>query len=92
MKPINPNWIMARRRAESNAKLFGHPHLEYPTYARRQASPRVQIGILRDPMAPIVIEPAIHTPRLEPRHCWQDSALAVASVVAVVASFAFVGW
>lgn len=89
---IDPRYTMARRRAEHNAKRFGHPHLAYPTYARRQACPRVQIGILRDPVAPIVIEPAIHTPQLEPRYCWQDSALLVASVAGVVVSFVFVGW
>lgn len=35
MKPINPHYLMARRRAERNEAMFGHSYLNYPAIARK---------------------------------------------------------
>lgn len=58
MQIINPRFFLARRRAAR----FDAPALSVPAYVRKHLEPRVQIGILRDPAAPIEIQPAIHTP------------------------------
>ena len=54
MKPINPRFTLARRRA----RRFDHPVFDAPTYARKDLTPKVQIGILRDPALPIQLSPA----------------------------------
>lgn len=59
---INPRYLQARRRAARLAAKTDHQGLSVPAYVRRHLEPRVQIGILRDPAAPIRIQPAIHTP------------------------------
>lgn len=32
---IDPNYLVAKQRAEHNAARFGHPFLEYPAIARK---------------------------------------------------------
>jgi len=85
---IDHRYLAARQRA----KQFECLSLECPTYARQRLSPRVQIGILRDPAEPIRIMPAIHTPPPKRRREWRNSALWAASGVALCLSFVFVGW
>lgn len=86
--PIDPRFLEARRRA----LRYEHPHLDYPAYARRGLTPKVQIGCTRDPAQPIVLMPAIHTPPPKRRREWRNSALWAASGVALCLSFVFVGW
>ncbi|MGS1115987.1 hypothetical protein [Castellaniella sp. UC4442_H9] len=79
MQITNPRFLLARRRAAR----YGLG-LDVPAYVRKHLEPRVQIGILRDPAAPIEIQPAIHTP--EPRNA---DGLVMAIVLMGVALVAF---
>ena len=84
--PINPRFIQARRRAAR----FDHPHLDYPTYVRKGLTPKVEIGILRDPAQPITISPSLTMPK-EPES-GIDWHLIVGGVSAVcLVSLFFVG-
>lgn len=88
MNMIDHRYLEARQRA----KKFDRLSLESPTYARQRLSPKVQIGILRDPAEPIRIMPAIHTPPPKRRREWRNSALWAASGIAIVMSVLFVDW
>lgn len=79
MQAINPRFLQARRRAAH----FTAPHLAVPTAERRSLTPRVQIGILRDPADPIHIFPAIHCP--ETRRPDRYDAVAVLAVAGLAA-------
>lgn len=96
MNTINPQYVFARRRAERRAAKFSQPHDEIePSITHSelaQAGPKVKIGILRDPAAPIEIHPAIHTP---PKRSWawqEYATLATCAVCAVaIASILSIG-
>lgn len=62
MAIINARFLQARHRAHRLAAQTGAPGLAVPAYVRKNLCPRVQIGILRDPAQPIVIQPAVHVP------------------------------
>jgi len=85
--PINPHFLMARRRAQRYERLA----LDCPTYARKRLTPKVKIGSGRKPGQPIELMPAIHTPP-PVRTSWLDGAIFVTCAAAVVLSFVFVGW
>lgn len=88
MDTISPDFKVARRRA----RQYEHPHLDTsPAYYRKHLRPRVQLGCMRDPAQPIEVMPSVHTPPA-PVSQWRDTALWAASCVAVVVSFAVVGW
>jgi hypothetical protein len=77
---INHRFILARRRAQR----LNHPVYESPAYVRRNLTPRVQIGILRDPAKPIELSPALHMP-IEPRGLdWHD-------IVGILSAVGFIG-
>lgn len=59
MQVINPRFTLARRRA----RRFDHPVFESPRVTRKGLKPKVQIGSKRDPLKPIELMPAIHTPQ-----------------------------
>lgn len=81
----NPRlWLSARRRVDRLAARTEAPALSVPTYVRKRLDPRVQIGILHDPAAPVAIQPAIHRPS-------DDNRPALLSRDDVVASLAIVG-
>lgn len=87
MSTINPQFMIARRRAARRAAQFSQPHLSYPAYQRRdlaETGPKVKIGILRDPALPIEIHPAIHTPAKRGWD-WQEYATMATCVVCAVA-------
>lgn len=87
MNAINPQWIMARRRAARRAAQFSQPHMSYPAITRRELAdtgPKVKIGILRDPALPIEIHPAIHTPPTR-GWAWQEHATMAVCGVSLVA-------
>lgn len=92
MTMIDHRYIVARIQAERLERLC----MDAPAYARQPLSPRstpkVQIGVARDPNAPIRLMPGIHAPRPSPKRDWRNSALWAASGVAVAMSFLFVGW
>lgn len=85
-KPTNPRFTMARRRA----RLFDHPVFDSPTYGRKDLTPKVQIGILRDPAQPITLMPALHMPA-EPRGLDCHDVVGILSAVGFVSLF-FVGF
>lgn len=86
MQIINPRFAMARRRA----RRYDHPVFDAPTYARKDLTPKVQIGILRDPARPIELMPALHMP-VEPRGLdWHD-AVGILSAIGFIGLF-FVGY
>lgn len=86
MQPINPRYILARRRAQRLDAATGHPGLTIPTYQRRTMTPRVEIGVLRDPALPITLSPAVHLPERARRFDRYDAvgAVALAGFVALM--------
>jgi len=85
-KPINPHYIQARRRAQRLDAATSHPGLAIPTYRRRTMTPRVEIGVLRDPALPITLSPAVHLPERTRRFDRYDAVgvLALAGFVALM--------
>lgn len=75
---INPHYLLAKRRAEHNAVRFGHPHLEYPTIARKGKPMPVEL----DAPPP----PAQSLPPEIPGWNW-DTAVLVVCAVAMVSLF-----
>ncbi|WP_368640446.1 hypothetical protein ABRZ04_04325 [Castellaniella ginsengisoli] len=76
---INPRFVLARRRAQR----LDHPVYESPAYIRKSLTPKVQIGILRDPAKPIELSPALHIPKRPAGLDWHD-------VVGIVSAIGFV--
>ncbi|WP_298016800.1 hypothetical protein [uncultured Castellaniella sp.] len=83
---INPRFTQARRRAQRLDAATSHPGLSVPAYQRRTMTPRVEIGVLRDPALLIMLSPAIHLPERTRRFDRYDAVgvLALAGFVALM--------
>lgn len=80
MKPINPSYAMARRRAEHNAARFDHPHLRYPAIARKGK-----------PLPFDLKEPPIQQPAsLPPIPGWNRDTALLVCCAAVAATLLFI--
>lgn len=79
MKPINPHFLMARRRADHDAARFGHSNLDYPAIARKGKTLPVDLDT---PMIPECEElPPI------PGWNWDTAILAVCALAATALLF-----
>lgn len=69
-KTLNPRFLQARRRAARLAAQTSAPALKIPAYVRKHLAPKVEIGIFRDPAAPIKLLPAVHLAEEFPFRGW----------------------
>jgi len=75
MKPINPDFLVARSLADHNATRFGDPYLDHPAIARRGK-----------PLPDGAVAPTIAGPRISPEIPglnWDTAILAVCGAAMV---------